>query len=474
MKFTVRASNRLQNPLSIIWLSLIFLAILAATVAQAPITDNDSGSYLGMSAFRSLGYPVFLSTLSAIGFELHHIVWIQALVFAIASSILVRLLSLRISFLVGAGVAIGLLLNPHLTRYQFTILTEGLWVSVLLLWIAALAALFFTSKNQFWSALWLGLLTGLAYAIRPASFAMAPMLLLAPLLLCRDISLLRAVRLAAVAIVAFLAVAGVERGAHRIVHADTSIDQMAFLLFARALMLEEKRPPHETAYPTLTKAVGRDFAPVHKYLREETDIRVRQFLNVRYEALAHFAYRPSEFPSIVANDGGNEMSVLRRFGTDRILGNPSAFITRGLEHFLGMWTIFRVSTPAGAAALQNFLDRNDPLVFANLDAGLKPAVHVRPLAGFLQYSLWAAGAFLSLLMIITGVLFLVRRPMRRETLFNLAIILTLQGSYLAIAAFNTAIERFTIVYLPLIYIALCIAAFQFFRHVTAKTPTSGA
>jgi hypothetical protein len=452
--------QRLESRYSLIWLTLLFLGVLAITIAQAPITDNDSGSYLAMSSFRALGYPLFLKILSMKGFNLSGISWTQALLYAAATAVLVRVFVLRLGILAGLGIAVGLLLNPHLTRYQFTILTEGPWMSILLLWASALVTLFYARAHFIQHAIVLGVLTGLAFAVRPASLAMAPVLLLAPLLLYRKQTPRIVAGAAIAALVAFMATAGLERGAHRIVHGESQTDQMAYLLFARSLMIEDSRSASDTAFPRLTKALARDYGQVHKFLRRETDIRVRQFLNVRYEAIAHFAFRPPEFQSIVDNANGDEMKVLRQFGVDRILANKTAFLVRGFEHFLGMWTIFRVSTPSGAAALQEFVGRHGSLPYANLDPALRPDISVRPLAVVLQSGLWAAGAFLTLQMIILGGMFLVRRPLSRTSLLNLAVILTVQGSYLAIAMLNTSIERFSISYLPLIYVSLMITAAQ--------------
>ena len=456
----MRPFLNLESPGALVWLTLLFLGTLAATIAHTPITDGDSGSYLAMSSFRSLGYPVFLKVLTNIGLDLRGIAWTQTLIYAFSSALLIRVVILRLGFFAGIGVAAGLLLNPHLTRYQFTILTEGPWISVLLLWAAALVTLFFARDNLFRNAIILGALTGLAYAIRPASLAMAPMLIVAPLLLYRTASLRRVAVTAIVAVAAFLVVAGLERGPHRIVHGDAPVDQFANLAFARGLMLDDHRAPSETPYPALSAALARDYGAVHRFLREEGDIRVRQFLNVRYEAIAHFTYRPPEFQTTLAETGEDGTAVLRRVGVDRILANKLAFLQRGLEHFVGMWTIFRVSTPSGAAALQDFLSRNAPLPHANLDPALRPIVSVRPLAIVLQSGLWAAGAFMTLQLITLGGMFLLRRPLSRTTLLNLALIATVQGGYLAIAMLNTAIERFSISYLPLIYLSLFITATQ--------------
>jgi hypothetical protein len=450
----------LESRTSVVWLTILFLGILAATTAQAPIKDGDTGSYLAMSSFRSLGYPVFLKAMSALGLGLSGISWAQSLISVFSAAILARVLVLRLGIVAGLGVSVGLLLNPHLTRYQFTILSEGLWMSVLLLWTAALVTLFYTRSNIIRYALILGALTGLAYTIRPASLAIAPVLLLAPLLMLQNVPVRKALGVFVAAITAFMMIAGLERGTHHLLHRDVPQDQFTNLLFARGLMLEDQRTASETVYPKLAQALDRDYGPVHSFLRSENDIRVRQFLNVRYEAIAHFGFRPPEFQAVIDETGDSASTILRRFGEDRILANKGAFLLRGIEHFIGMWTIFRVSTPSGAAALQRFLEKNTPLPHSNLDPALRPKISVRPLAVVLQSGLWAAGALLTIQMFTLGGMFLLRRPLSRASLLNLAVILTVQGSYLAIAMLNTSIERFSISYLPLIYLSLMITTAQ--------------
>jgi hypothetical protein len=470
----ISCKRRLESRTSVLWLAILFLGILVATTAQTPIKDGDTGSYLAMSSFRSLGYPVFLKAMSALGLSLSGISWAQSLIYVFSTATLVRVLVLRLGFVAGFGVSIGLLLNPHLARYQYTILSEGLWMSVLLLWVATLVTLFIARTNFFRYALILGALTGLAYAIRPASLAMAPVLLLAPLLMLPKTPFRKALGALMAAITAFVMIAGLERSAHHFVHGEVPQDQFTNLLFARGLMLEDQRTASETVYPKLTQALARDYGPIYGFLRSENDIRVRQFLNVRYEAIAHFGFRPPEFQTVIDETGDSASTVLRRFGEDRILANKGAFLLRGLEHFIGMWTIFRVSTPSGAAALQRFLDKNAPLPHSNLDPALRPKISARPLAVVLQSGLWAAGAFLTLQMIILGGMYLFRRPLSRASLLNLAVILTVQGSYLAIAMLNTSIERFSISYLPLIYVSLMLTAGQFIAFFWNRFSLPGA
>tara|TARA_Y100000588_G_scaffold187694_1_gene201792 strand:+ start:1582 stop:2934 length:1353 start_codon:yes stop_codon:yes gene_type:complete len=441
-------------------------------VAQPAIFDGDTGSYTSMSDFRSLGYPIFLKILKLLGFGYKGVSWVQAILYAISTAVLVRVLAIRIGLLTSAGVAAGLLLNPYLTRYQFTILTEGLWLSVLLVWAATLIELLYAKKGILPKAVVLGALTGLAFTIKPASIAMVPILVITPILMHRLIAVKLVVGATVLSVLAFFFIAGMERSAHHLIHGSTEKSQLSNLIFARSLMLEDHRVSVNSRYPKLTEALEEEYKKVHFFLREVSDIRVRQFLNVRYEAISHFGYRPAEFYSTVKRTGEKPDTIIREFGIDRILANKTNFFVRGLEHFLGMWTIFRVSTPGGSAALQAFLDRSGPLPLAHLDPALRPKIRASFSAFLLQFGFWATGGLLSFQMLLLGTQCLFARRLSRVSLLNLTMIITIQGSFLAIAMLNTAIERFSIVYLPLIYVALALTATQYFEFFLKRGKAS--
>jgi hypothetical protein len=167
--------------------------------------------------------------------------------------------------------------------------------------------------------------------------------------------------LSAAIIVAFAVVVGGERLGHRAVHSlSGGADQFSVLLFARSLLLNDSRAPEDTVYPVLSCVLKRDLTPVYAVIDDTRDIRIRQFLLTLYGSLGHFTYRPEVLSAIRARTGASTGTIFRTAALDRIYANKTQFLRVAFENFVSLWTIYRVSTPAGAKALQILSMRTDP------------------------------------------------------------------------------------------------------------------
>jgi hypothetical protein len=126
---------------------------------------------------------------TSIQLSLETIVLYQAALFAICCAVLSRIVQQQFGWLPSAALLLALVANPFLTRYQFEILSESIWLSALSLWLACLVKLLLDGTNQRMWAVLFGLCTGALCTIRPGTIALMPILLIVPALLYGSVSL---------------------------------------------------------------------------------------------------------------------------------------------------------------------------------------------------------------------------------------------------------------------------------------------
>ena len=151
------------------------LALICFAYPGFPILHPDSMTYLDWGDIVSIGYPLFLSGIYRVSGQIEFVPIAQVAFFVAASLVLYRELS-RFSHVAAAVIAILILGFTEMLFYHFSLLTESLVTSFLILHIAAFAAAVRT--GSIWSFIFLGATAGAAMILRPACYFLAlPMLL---------------------------------------------------------------------------------------------------------------------------------------------------------------------------------------------------------------------------------------------------------------------------------------------------------
>ncbi|MEM7406118.1 MAG: hypothetical protein AAF458_12540 [Pseudomonadota bacterium] len=441
--------------------TLVAIAVFAALGLQAPpvpVIEPDSASYLDNSAFRRLGYPAFLDVLQSLDATLRQIMWAQIALYAAATAALGRVLWDQAAPWLAVVMMASLALNPFLIEYQFAIMSESIWLSAALVWLAFLSVLYLRSPS-FRSILWFGLITGLLIVIRPASLPFLPLAIAAVVVI--PAALRMRVRLGFGLAAGLLATAlvGAERLAHQHRHDGVENSQTAAVLFARALLLPAVVLPEGAAYPALERRVAGDLRPVLQAIEATADYRVRLYLLAQYGILGHFSYRPPELDRAATRTGESREDVMAAFALRRIGEQPLAFLAHGAEQFVGLWTILPINTPSGATAYAEFLQVNSPLPFATeLPALTVAELPYRWFFPYLQVALWLGGLILLGHLLWAAAALAMRRSLGADMWLALTLNLTVQASFAGIAIVNIAVERFTVVHMPLIALALLLIA----------------
>ena len=139
--------------------------------APAELMQADSGSYLGFSAIRTAGYPLFLGLVEHLPGGLLGLPCLQLGFYGVTAWLLTVCFKRVSGSNLGGGLLLVLLLaNGQVTRLSFMIMTESLFLSCLMLLLALFCRLVQMPR---WPTLALAsLVAGLAVLIRPAGYAL--------------------------------------------------------------------------------------------------------------------------------------------------------------------------------------------------------------------------------------------------------------------------------------------------------------
>lgn len=150
----------------------IFTAIMAGMLAVTPrlfeVLENDSHGYISFSAIRSATYPLILRSFQLMGTELKTVIEFQCMIFVLSFGIcIIMILRSGVPLLIVIGLAIGLTFNIYLNAFHFSILTESLCFSLILV-LTGIFALLLKQITLFrLSALFL--LLGFLFTLKPAA-----------------------------------------------------------------------------------------------------------------------------------------------------------------------------------------------------------------------------------------------------------------------------------------------------------------
>jgi hypothetical protein len=152
-------------------LTLLVVGVQLLRPAPAELMQADSQSYLGFTASRTAGYPLFLRLVEHLPGGLLGVPWLQFGFYGAAAWFLAGAFRRPSGSNIGAGLLLILLLgNVQVTQLSFMILTESLFLSCLMLLLALFCRLVQTPR---WPTLALAsLVAGCAILIRPAGYAL--------------------------------------------------------------------------------------------------------------------------------------------------------------------------------------------------------------------------------------------------------------------------------------------------------------
>ena len=439
--------------------TLVILALCAsyavyclATMPPGPVTAPDSSGYLAFAPIHVLGYPLFLKLLGARGAMIA-----QPIIFSVAlASLGVETLRLTSSWLLAAAVVVASTAVPELKTYHYSVLTESLFISGLLAFLAALVR--FVRKPSLASLARLSIIAALTAIVRQTGMAMVPVVPIVVLMYWHE---LRAARLKvlAAAVMPFVVIYGGERAAARVLHGDRITSLMGRHLFAKAALIDAPTAPSASADPQrahFDQYLDVTYAGIRTFL-DAAPRNIRGVLTLYYETCLQGPCVPELGTTSAAFTERGLNDDLGRAGRGRIARAPVNFVWLTVEEYRSLWTGFRLRHPETAPALTAFVAAHRPLPFERevFKVGPGDAVEFRGTAAvrFIQpvvFTLgWITGAHALLALAAAAA----RRPLPRRLAVACLASLTAHGALLFTALFAAGIGRFMLGVWPVVAVS---------------------
>ncbi len=425
--------------------SVLGAIVLAGTLMHAPaspIMEPDSPSYLAFASFRSAAYPLFLKLVGAEG-----ALTVQPILAALALTYLgCELLALTRSILAASGTMLAIALNPFLVVYHYKIMSESLYVSLVMVLLGLLMRLSRQPSPALAAAA--SLIAGVMIAVRPAGWFLLPLLLLAALMLRgRAHSTLA---LAAAAVVPLLAVTAAESSFRSAWHHGNVVSLLNVALYGKAGMIEA--PPSGEQSPAVA-ALEQSYAPIRRIVAMSPDAAIERFLVVNYETCIEYSCSSSLGISSASD-------ASRRAALQRIAANPYGFLALAWRHYTGLWTGNSASHPGEVDAVNAFLGANRPMPFeAEVSAF---STRVEPLAPALigQPALELIGLLTAILTVAALAAVSFRHDLPSVRIVALLCALAVQGAFVLNALTGVGIPRYMLAMWPAMMLMLTCSAWS--------------
>jgi hypothetical protein len=346
------------RPALLILFPACYAAICIATQPAAPISMPDSAGYIGFASIHALGYPIFVKMLGV-----KEAIVAQPVVFAAALAYLgIETLALTNSIRPAAAVVAGCMLTPQSTNYHAAILTESLFMSGVVAFLAAIARLVREPSTR--TALPAAIIAGVTATIRRTGYVLVVPLVVVALV---NRKRLRTTRSAAMAwaVAAMLGIVAFERVAAHIAFAGELPNLLGRHLFAKAAIIDalpSATAPLDARRRQLEQRLEATFVPIRRLLNEAPP-DIRAVLTLYYEACLQGRCVP-EFASVRP---GNEDPALARdavaVALERMARAPANVAALALSNYRSLWAAYRLQDPDTSSSLNAFFASHRPLPF---------------------------------------------------------------------------------------------------------------
>lgn len=446
------------------FLSLCLMAILIAVGAvvgyaqfgHTQMLEPDSGSYIAASGFRGLGYPFFLSFVRSLGLPLERVPWIQLALHLAVLPVLFRALRRATgSIWLTAAIVLLCYANPEVAKYHAKVLSESLFLTVLILFIAAF--LNFLAVRTHRSLMLASFWVAVGVTIKPVGWAFVA--LLALVVLGRLFRRRGAIALLAAFLFPLLVVVGLEKGTSYLLHGPERASLVPLHVFGKAGMIDAPVPAAllmEGPNAPLHRALEADAAAIRQLIARAPSANIARYLTVNYEVFIQYRLGLAARQAIA--EEGDLDKAMTDVGLERLRLGWRNYIALTLSHYLGFWLLYDAPHPALYRAVNDFIDRERPLPYAEFVTPLTEVVEPEgEVAVYARPAIAAAGVITGLLAAIGLVAAFAPRsmPLRWRQAGLLA--LGLHGYCLLVALTGVGIPRYLLGVWPLLVCSLGIA-----------------
>jgi hypothetical protein len=429
-----------------------YVAYCLGSNPAGPFTTPDSVHYLNATPIVPLGYPLFLKIAGARG-----AIVAQPIIFGAVLAFLGReIVRLTRHAWLAAAVVVGCMALPQIRDYHASILSESLFLSLLILFLA-LAVRF--AYHPTWHLMVLvATAAGLSATVRRTGFALVPLMLIMVLMQRHRLRGAQPGLVFVAALAPFFVIIGAEQAAAPVVHAGQSSSLMGRHMFAKAALIDASSAPpsSDPVRAGLDQHLQSDYAPIRQFLASAPR-DIRGVLTMYYETCLQGGCADRSRALMPDQNEAQQTQTLGTAGVARIRRAPLAFLDLLALNYQSLWTVDRLRHPGRAEELTAFVAAHRPMPFEQLAFALKPehefAFQPSARVRYVQIVITALALWTGALA-AAGVFGLLS-PERLPPLLAIASVsaLAAHGGLLLTAGLATGFSRFTIGLWPAIVMA---------------------
>lgn len=419
-----------------------YVAYCLGSNPAGPITTPDSLRYLNASPWYPIGYPLFLELVSARG-----AIIAQPILFGAALAYLGKeIVSLTRSTWLALAVVAGSMALPQIREFHASILSESLFLSLLILFLAM--GVRFAYHPTWQLMVLIAMSAGLATTVRRTGFALLPVMLLMVLFQRRQLRGAQAPLFLVAAATTFLVIVGIEQAAMPVVHSGPSSSLMGRHLFAKAALIDAPPAPpsSDPVRAGLDRHLEHDYAPIRALLASAPP-DVRAMLSINYETCLQGGCADRSRDLMPDSNEAEQTATLGAAALARIRRAPLAFARLTVMDYLSLWTFDRLHHPDHAPALNAFVASHRPMPFEKLAFSLEPE-HAFQFQGiervrYLQWLMSAVAMWTLAIAAAATVAALARPQLPKLCAIAATAALATHGGLLLTAILATGFARFT-------------------------------
>jgi hypothetical protein len=437
-----------------------YVVYCLATNPAGPITTPDSIRYLESWPMYPLGYPLFLKIFGADG-----AIIAQPIIFGGALAFLGgEIVRLTRRQWLAVAIIIGNIALPQIREFHASILTESLFNSLLVVFLAL--ALRFAYHSTWRLMVPIALVAGLSVTIRRTGFALLPLMLIMVLFERHRLKGSQPALFLVAALAPFFVIVGAEQAIAPIVHRGHASSLSGRHMFAKAALVdapalvEASTNQPLTADDRLRAALNRqleiDYAPIREFLAAAPR-DIRAVLSIYYETCLQGGCVDRSRALMPGMDEADQTKILGSAGFARIAAAPAAFLDLWALNYESLWTVDRLRNPARTNRLNAFIAAHRPMPFENLAFSLEPnqvfAFVPSPRVRYLQWAVTALAIVTGIVALIGIVALVTPSSVPPLTVFAIVSALGAHGALLLTALLAAGFARFTLGVWPLIITA---------------------
>jgi len=306
------------------------------------LLEPDSLSYLSFRPARTAFYPLFLNFSGLFTDQIWVAICLQSSiyilsVFSLIWSIQHYFNSLIVTFLTGLGISA----NVYLQAFHTVILSESLTFSLMHFIIVCLISLIFGKRKKIErTTIFLGLLCGALFALKPAMITILPSLLIVIAVICwqKGISTIKKM---ALFIIAFVAMTTVEIGVYHLYHKER-VSLYPLILRGKIAILTASPNfvfPNDLDINNkqILQAVDDLYEPYQRWSEDEHNIIVTSNLKANFEVYGQYQAFPLLVKRGVITKPSSEQ--MTEIGLMTIKANIGLYLLHSLGYLAELWSV---------------------------------------------------------------------------------------------------------------------------------------